>query len=445
MDIHVTPPVGQSPRPDDQSSTLRLNQRLSAEVVEVSGVNVVLSVKGTPIVAKLTDPGDAAQLTERRVAQFVVKNVGQDVVELQLLQTNTDAQTAIQISTKELSAQLLKQLGFVPTDQNLDVAKALLSRGLTLSHENMHELLSILSNIPKWGAAEAEMAASIKAAGLPLTAETIKMAMQPQAQLHESLQNLQSRLQTLMARDPQLAQSGQKAMEFLNSLVLDWRQSPEVLSEKLSQVIAKLGGTIEGDIGKALQEGTKLSSDSNLLSLANLRSTLQQTGNGRVANQIEDFINGMRVLHWMNTNGDVTGGKGQWLSMELPLSINPTQNQGYFPAKLKISYRNNGETREIDPNFTRMVIQVEVDKGEKIEVDFSIVAKQIISQVTASNHGLALIAEEEFHELGQNLIEMGFDLKSNRFKIGNQFKADQSNLDVPKNSSSLFHSVNLEV
>ena len=56
----------------DQDFGLRVYQRVTAQVLSVTGTTVVLEVDGHPVVAQLTSADQAATLSSQPTAQFIV-------------------------------------------------------------------------------------------------------------------------------------------------------------------------------------------------------------------------------------------------------------------------------------------------------------------------------------------------------------------------------------
>ena len=68
--------------PAGQELNLRAFQRITAEVLQVSGTTAVLSIEGFPVVAQLTSADQAAALIAQRNAQFIVTQLSNQSVTL---------------------------------------------------------------------------------------------------------------------------------------------------------------------------------------------------------------------------------------------------------------------------------------------------------------------------------------------------------------------------
>src|SRR5512141_1538269 len=71
---------------------LRPFQRVTAQVLEVTGTTALLSIDGIPIVAQLTSSEQAATLLSQQTAQFMVTQVNNQKVTLKIL-NNDSTQT----------------------------------------------------------------------------------------------------------------------------------------------------------------------------------------------------------------------------------------------------------------------------------------------------------------------------------------------------------------
>ncbi|HZW05004.1 MAG TPA: hypothetical protein VFF68_13810, partial [Anaerolineaceae bacterium] len=72
--MQITGPIlpNLPPPAENNAFGLRLNQRISAEVIQVSDSKVILAWEGYPIVARLETSEQAIELMAHRWAQFVV-------------------------------------------------------------------------------------------------------------------------------------------------------------------------------------------------------------------------------------------------------------------------------------------------------------------------------------------------------------------------------------
>jgi hypothetical protein len=226
--------------------------------------------------------------------------------------------------------------------------------------------------------------------------------------------------------DPALSQAVQDTMRALNTLLVRWDGSQENIAEALQKAIQFVGKSIEHELARQIQQGAQNTSEQagpSLLDLANLRRELVRTGAGNMVAELDRFIEGMRVMHLFNVQPQQAPARGQWLSIDLPVGVpNGETPRAFAPdqhfAKLRVAYRADGEDRKIDSGSTRLVIQADLDGGETIEVDLSVIAKTIGARVMASSESLRGAAETEIPALREGLESLGYNLQSIAYDVG---------------------------
>lgn len=441
------PPPPLSTQPVNESTlTLRLNQRLVAEVMQVTGEHVLISVEGVPIVARMMSMDQSALLAEHRTATFIVRDLSGQTIGLQLVRPGSEEPTPSTATplTKDLAATLLRNLG-LPVDQaNLYLARALISQGLPVTTDLLAELRAALARVNNqtltndeasplqvpWSQEEAQIAAALKSAGLPISAGTLALAKSDLAPLLQSFAQLRLRLQDFSQTQlpPRLAELVQKALVVLDSMVMDWSAPAPTLAENLRQAISTISRSLEKDLAEMAQRGetsleqaSQSSSGNSLLTLVHLRQELARAGPSQLLDEIDRFLETIRFKQFENTPTDSVPLKEQWLRLDIPLGIpyaNPDTHPELHSAHLRVSYRSEGDQRKIDPGYTRLVIQVDLDIENFIEVDLSLVNRQVGMWLTASNLQLRDQAQTELPGFKAGLERLGFSLQSARCEIG---------------------------
>ena len=128
------------------------------------------------------------------------------------------------------------------------------------------------------------------------------------------------------------------------------------------------------------------------------------------------------------TNTDTTpkSSVDRWASLEVPLWQGVPEpgkkvgedDRNIHGSRLRIACKKDGEDQEIDAGYTRMVIQVDIDADEMVEVDLSIVKRQISASITATSPMLSSLSEVEIPSFKEGLSKNGFNLQSSHCKIG---------------------------
>jgi hypothetical protein len=409
------PPNAAVQRADD-TLQFRINQRFAAQVVQIATDHVTLMVNDVPIVARLTDPAQAAQLAERRVSQFVVRDLGPHGLTLQLLPTaggGPGPSTPAALADSLITA-LLHQANVPANEANAQIARALIARGLPVTAELINELQTALTGMGLWSAADAQLAAALKAAGLPLTAETMRLAREQLAAspVGDSLAQLSAKLSALANRPlPKgLAEIVQKARTLLDSLRVDWSQPSAHMAEQLHTSLATLGRSPEHALSThAMPEG--------LLLLAQLRGEIAKAlPNARdVIGQLDRFLDSARFNQLTNVTPHPLPPEGQLLNLPVPLRDGARPET---PAHLRVACRQHGSAEAGEPSLTRLIMQLDVAEGQTVEVDLAVVGRQIGAKVTVTQDNLRAVAEEELPAFGEGLRALGFALKTARCETG---------------------------
>jgi len=418
---------------DNSEVNLRANQQIEAMVVRVNGQEVVISIQGVPVVARMTSAEQAAVLVEHRLARFIVQDVDNKTLLLQLVSGEKEAGQA-QIArpvTPDLTATLLDQAGIAQSRANLAAARAALGQGLLLTPGLIQELTQALEQIPNWGDQDARIAAALKAAGLPITPESIRLAQSTPTNMLESIQNLAQQLRALLSRPnmpTDVVQQAQRAEAVLRSLVLR-AGSTEELQQALQDITSQLGKSIEHSLQKQISDPSLR--DNALQELAHLRGMLGETNRSALAQSLDRFLETVRWNHFMNIPENGPLQRAIWSGVDIPIVLphNQGQNQQNQLSTLHLRIAGDPENEQlsINPEYTRLVIQTELPGGEILSVDLSLVHRQVNAEITTTDQHVGEIAEELLPTLQEGLAHHGFEMISSRFKVkddptGNEVK-----------------------
>jgi hypothetical protein len=434
-------PVTALQRPDEASLAFRLNQRLTAQVLQIATDHVALALEGVRVVARLTSPEQAAMLAERRTAQFIVRGLSDNVLTLQVADVQSGESAAPLASPPNPISELLKQVGLPVNEANELIARALIDHGLPVTPELAAELGQALAGLKqspegdlRWGQAEAQTAAALKAAGLPLSPESLALAGSHPAPLAESLLSLRAQLSSLSTTPlpARLSELVQNALRVLDQLNVDWGAPAPVIAAQLREAVATLGRSLERDLAALPSGDALLTAQKGLLALAQLRGEIAAhltPETKPLLGALDRFLDATRLTHFNNIAPErpLAPAGGHWLTMTLPLS-HPTPGPDHAAAHLRVAYRAEGGAEAIDPAHTRLVLQVDLDEGQTLEVDLSVVERQIGAWVTASDGDLRDAAEAELPGLEAGLQKLGFALKTARCAVGRPTLAPNSTL-----------------
>ncbi len=440
MNVSGSAPIAIVQRYDNTDAVLRMNQRIAAEVLQVSGDRVVLSVNGVQLVARLTSSDQAAQLLERRTAQFIVRDLSQSLITLQLVPRGTESEQPASPLPPRLIQVLLQQAGLPINAETVTIAKMLLASGLSVEAELVQEIYAALQHIGKWTEGDALAAALLKSAGLPVTPATVDLARLQLPSLGEMIQNLHKQLESLLGGNlsPELAALAKETQQLLSNILLQSDPDSGLLQQRLQLAIQTIGRSIERELADLIRQlesqDDRLSK--GLLGLVLLRRELAK-GNQHAAlvAEIDRFIDGLRLLHFLNSQPDPTSTQGQWLRLNLPIAglVYSRQAeglpQGYPQVELRIAYLPDERPATIDANQTRFVVRVALEDGS-VAVDVSVAQRKVGVQVTASTQPLLERAEQELPSLQQGFEQLGYQIQSMRCEVGEPFRPSPITTDL---------------
>ena len=414
MDIQALPNQQPVQRTDAGGLALRLNQRVRAQVLDVLGEQVLLDVNGTQMTARVVGADVAELLNQGAQAQFVVAGLNQEAITLKLLGGEQTAEQAP--STALLISNLLKSLGIQSDGANTEIAHALLNQKLELSPQLFAEMQELLAQLPNWTQKDVAFAAALKAAGLPLTPDTLALAKQDIAQLGQLLAELQNSLNNMAHSPNQLEQEAalaRLALAKLTQLPLDWGRMPEEIAGRLQTLLSQLGRSSENALGETL---LKELPENLVLTLQRLMQVSTQKGDASTAKQLAEVVNSLRAMQLGNATWQAETDTPQWLSFSLPL-MHAGQPGTAHTAHLRIAYNQDENDPAINPEQTRMVLQVDLENDEYVQVDVSIVGKQMGTHVKASSDALIGFAQTEYASLEEGLAKLGYDLNGPRYAV----------------------------
>lgn len=450
--MNISGPI-QSNLPTVQEKTdqfLKVNQRIAGEIIEIANEQVVLAVNGVQIVAKMTSAEQLANLMEKRYAFFVVKEVNENQITLQLTSPTATSPEAKQAAENNpLGRSLLEQFGLPIDKENIQIVQAMLNRGMEISPKVLNSIRQVLDANPGWGMNEVQLATAIKSAGLPLTEESLKLAMYAVKDIHTSFLALNEQLSLYLYRpgiQPNANQMIRSTLEALKNVLIQGGDSQANLEKALQLAVKGLGTSIENEIGKIIDPKNReiqSSKESNILyDLATLKNVLGDTARP-LSNAIDNFLNGMKWIHFQNVEPELDVPKGQWTQLDLPISFNTSisnqQPNIIYNMKIRVANESDKENgNQINPNYTRLVIEVDLEEDENIKVDLSIVSKMVGAEITATDEDICTIASEELDELKTGLSNLGYTLKTSRIELGSavlEMDLNESGKTLPKISS----------
>jgi hypothetical protein len=439
-------PISISPinNTNDQFFGLRVYQRVTAQVLSVTGMTAILEVDGHPVVAQLTSADQAGTLSSHRTAQFIVTQLTDQSITLKFINNEQTVSTGVAVGT-ELAERILENNNMPVTVANLMMTRSMLRQHLPVTLRLLKELQGALSKYGDWGEADADLAAAMKAAGLPVTAQSLTLASRQPVQTADALSQLMAMLTQAASQDlPDAVLSQLKSnLQILNSIILKGDGESSQLADQLKAAVEALGRSMENILLDQIQNPAKPIPEKSLLSLVKLQQMLEQFGKQETAQSVKEFLTEIRQNQFMNVKPDSMPGQGEW--SEIGFMIQSAQQKAeekYSSARLRIAHETKEDSSKINPAYTRLILQVDLEEGKTVEVDLSLVGKQIRTSVMAPDPAWRDQAQDELPSLVDALNELGYALKD--FQVGVGDPQPFSRLQVASGSTTLM-TVNIEV
>jgi hypothetical protein len=440
MSFPITFPISPVGSAADQDFGLRVFQRVNAQVLSVTGTSAILEVEGHPFVAQLTSADQAAELASRQTAQFIVTELSNQSVTLKLVKSETLVAGAS--NAADLAGEILEANNLPQTSESLTLARALLKQHLPVTPRLLSELIDALAEhaAGPWRQAEADLAAAMKAAGLPVTAQSLTLAARTAAPTAEALSRLIAALTQALSQNPppELRRQINVGLQALNSLAANWAGKSPQMADQLKAAAGMLGRSIENILLEQNQAGEKSISKNSLVLLAQLQTALQEAGQKESAQAVGEFLSDVRREQLMNVKPDPIPGQGQWSEMGFVLR----DGEKIFSARLKVAHETHAGSSKINPAYTRLILQVDLQADETVEVDLSLVGRQIRAAIMAEDATWRKVAHEELPSLEAALGGLGYQLDEAQIGAGKPKPFEK--IQIPAGDVSLL-TVNIEV
>jgi hypothetical protein len=434
MNVGGLTPIQLIEKPGGTEVQLRTNQRVTAEILGVSGDQVDLMIRGVRVVGKLDSQEQSAELAGRQTAQFIVKGMVNGELQLKLLGELQAAPTSVQDGQwLTLSKNLLHLISLPADTENILLAKALLNL--------MEELKMSLQTLGKWGEAEADMAAALKAGGFPISNGTLELAVQKLPNFNGNIQDLQIALQKFLGKEasPEVRQMIQTGLQLLESLRIDLSATPEKMAEQIKNVISFFGKSIESNLANLLdgKRGQTLlaTEDGKLNLLISMRSLFVERNDTATVKLFDTLINSMRQMQFLNTAQMTDPMDPPWLIVNLPINAGALQqpqgkNQNdQTPANIKISYQSGNKDKKIDPQDTRLILAFDLDSSSKIKIDISMLGKKMGAWMTVSSEEWKAKVEEETPSFEAAMETLGYAVQFTKCNVSRDVSMAEQNVE----------------
>src|SRR5688500_8440826 len=173
---------------------------LDGQVISVEGDTVLVSI-GQQRVPAQAQPGTTLRAGE--AIRLFVRDVDPDQVVMQIVARGGSMQTMRSLTTEDLRSELTG-LGVTPDDEAVDIARALINRGLAVTAQNVLEVRTAMTRLGAGAsAADLDAAVFLKGQGLPMTADgvqIVRQALQSRSALGSQVEGLRAALADLAFR-----------------------------------------------------------------------------------------------------------------------------------------------------------------------------------------------------------------------------------------------------
>ena len=407
-------PLQMIQRLDDPSLMLRLNQRITAEILQVANDQVLLALQGTRIVARLTSSDQAASLQQQQIAQFRVRGFENGVLKLQLAGTEATSVDANQVAP-ELIPSILRQQALPDDPQTVLLADALLAHGQAITPNAIQALRDALSAFNQWGSEHAHAAASLFAEGVPLTAETILLnvdASKPVYLLVSELTQLLSRLSP-----DSLSENGKQwlyqALTVLQSASVDLagEEDPAIQLQRYLNLVTR---PLEHDLIRAQNKSASPLSENILHALMHLRSALSPQEHPALLTQLDQTIEALNRSHLMNIPRATSSGEMTPLNYSIPILLPGASNAAREKATARLRIAREPAKGSDTPEMPAHVhLRVELPLGG-IDINLTFHSQRVGALVATNSEILHEAAESELPSLAVDLEKQGFVLSQSR-------------------------------
>ena len=394
--------------------SFRLNERITAQVMQVTGTQAILDLKGYPVVAQLASKEQAAQLQNQHFANFMIAQLTSDKVILKLVpQNETEESKPVQVEMGNLAENIVKSLGLQGTKAEVALVRSSLLNHLPISKEMVSQLLETIARSGIDLEKGIELAVGLKASGLPVTEDSLRLSSQfTDSKIMDTFESLLGSLRNALlqtANSPQLRQNLQNAINQLQSMVPDLSTGEEKIQKSLELFFKFIGKPLE----KILEEQVNDSSGAgktafSLMNLAQLSKELRASGNTTTSDNIDRFMGQVRQNQFVNIKPDTSLGKGQWGEISFFVQWPEGRTYQTANAKVKVSYRQEKKPGVIDPQYTNLILQVDLEPDKDVVVDLSLFQQKVNAEISSSDAGIEELFKNSLPEFNEMLNQLGY-------------------------------------
>lgn len=417
-------PISQVRQIAPQDLPFRLHERVTAQVMQVTGTQAVLEINGYPVVARLTSKEQASELLSRRSADFIISQLSPEQITLKFINPSNHAEgKPIQVQFKDLAVDLARNLGLQGTDQETTLIRLALSEHLPITREMVEQLLDIVNSSGIDADSGIRLAVKFRAAGIPVTASSLQMADQfSELELRNAFNDLIQALSDILStqeKDTSINARVRSTLAQLNSLIPDLSSGSEIIKARLHEQFKLIGKSYEKLLDEQLKGTPGSGQDAfDLFDLAQLAKELRSAGETKAADSLVRFLEQVRQGQFWNIKADGLPVKGSWNEVNFIVQwpVNgQSQNAG---VKIKVSFRQEEQRSFIDPGFTNLVLQVDLEPEKEVVFNLSIFHDKVNAEISSPDpevmglfKGSLTEFKELLHHLGYSVVQTSVGVK----------------------------------
>jgi len=212
----------------------------------------------------------------------------------------------------------------------------------------------------------------------------------------------------------------QEVLSFLQSFILKLSDPQPDMINQLQWIIRVINHPLENALAELLRNPqAKLSDqiDPGFLSLLTFYHKLvTESASPKIAQEIEQFIETLRVEQYFNLQSDPNNPKAQYYRLTIPIQLENNNTLGNIENRpqqvhLRIAYLPDQIPLQLDAKHTRFMVQVEMNEGI-LEVDVSLAQQKVGVQVRANDIILLEKAKDEIATLQAGISALGYQIQN---------------------------------
>lgn len=404
-----------------QDLSFHLYDRVTAHVVQVGATQAVLEVNGYPVVAKLTSRDQAAELLSRRSADFVITQLSADQITLKFAGKEAKGEgKPVQVELKDLAQELSRNIGLKGTSDQVHLIRSAILQRIPISSAWVDQTLKVINSSGLETSKGIELAVWLKTAGLPITPSSLQWVNQFQdPQLAEAFSALFAELSSSLAHldsSMPLADQIRTALTRLGAMIPDLSKDEETIRSCLKDLFQFIGKPYEKVMNEQLANGMEQDSFT-LYTLFTLGKELRQSGQTRAADSVDRFLEQARQTQFTNIKPDEILGRGQWGEVNFVVKWPEDDRTHNSNAQIRVSYRQAQSSGNIDPEYTNLILHVDLEPGKEVVADLSLFQKKVNAEIMVSDLGLENIFHQSLPEFTDLLEQLGYTVLHTGTKI----------------------------